>query len=153
MVSQTYYDRNAGELSEEQLDEMSRRVRGDPQIYGLLVSPDLRSALIRAQLTESGLDYAKTFEALQQVREEESVPGVTIHATGQPVLIGWTYHYLPEIFRIFVLTLAIMVGLLVYYFRRWYGILLPLISTLVSGIWGLGFLGMRGYNIDPPDPP
>ena len=149
MMSQPYFDRGSEEFDAAELEQLKRWVQSDPQVYGLLVSPDLKAALIRAQLTETGLDYKETFRKLQEVREDEAAPGIAIHATGQPVLIGWTYFYLPEIFQIFAFTVLIMLGLLIYYFRRLYGIFLPLLSTVLSALWGLGFLALCGYNIDP----
>jgi predicted RND superfamily exporter protein len=72
-----------------------------------------------------------------------------IHATGQPVLIGWVSSYANQIFTIFLLTVAIMLGLLIIHFRSMYGIVLPVIGIIVTSIWGLGFLSLLGYNLDP----
>jgi hypothetical protein len=72
-----------------ELEQLKKDVIANPTIFGLLVSPDLKAALIKAQLNEADIDYPKTFEALQKVRESLSVPGHTIHVTGNPVLTGW----------------------------------------------------------------
>ncbi|MEL0083167.1 MAG: MMPL family transporter [Gammaproteobacteria bacterium] len=149
IISDPYYDPNGPRLNQQQLEQLSVHVRADPSVYGLLVAPDLKSALIKAQLNENNLDYELTFNELQKIRSVEQGDGFTIHATGQPVLIGWTYFYLPELTQIFLITILIMLVLLIYYFRRLYGILLPLLSTVLSALWGLGFLGIMGYNIDP----
>lgn len=149
IISDPYYDPNGAQLSDDKLKQLAVHIRADPTVYGLLVAPDMKSALIKAQLNENNLDYAATFNALQQIRVAEQGNGFKIHAAGQPVLIGWTYYYLPELTQIFLITLVIMLVLLIYYFRRFYGIFLPLLSTVLSGFWGLGFLGMMGYNIDP----
>ena len=129
----------------------------NPTVYGLLVSPDLKSALIKATFNEGQLDYVKIFrqlgelkESVETLRESESAPGVRIYATGQPVLMGWVYSYLDQIMQIFFLTLAILLALLFAYFRtRVYGILLPLVGVLISATWGLGIVSLLGYNLDP----
>ncbi|NMF97957.1 MMPL family transporter [Aromatoleum toluolicum] len=150
MRSQPYYDPQRPGLSLEDLDALGKEVRANPRIYGLLVSPDAKAAMIKAQMNEAGaIDYEKIFAELQAVRAKEQVAGTKIHATGQPVLIGWVYTYLPQILQIFLYTLLLMVGLLVVYFRRFYGVALPLVGIALSSIWGLGFVSKMGWNLDP----
>lgn len=149
IISDPYYDPSSPALSEQQLAELRSDVVANPRMYGLLVSPDMKAALIKGQLNEGALDYARTFEELQRARRDESVEGVTVYATGQPVLIGWVYTYLSEILQIFFLTLAIMIALLVLYFRRFYGVLVPLIAISISSVWGVGWIAVLGYNLDP----
>ena len=50
---------------------------------------------------------------------------------------------------IFALTLVVSVLLLWAYFRRFYGVFLPMSGALVNVIWGLGFAAWVGYNLDP----
>ena len=157
MNSEAYYDPLKADLSQEELDQLRLDVMANPTVYGLLVSPDLKSALIRATFNEGQLDYVEIFrqlgelkESVEQLRATESAPGVHIYATGQPVLMGWVYSYLSQIMQIFFLTLAILLTLLLAYFRtRIYGILLPLVGVLISATWGLGIVSMLGYNLDP----
>ncbi len=157
MNSEAYYDPLKADLSQEALDQLRLDVMANPTVYGLLVSPDLKSALIRATFNEGQLDYVEIFrqlgelkESVEQLRASESAPGVHIYATGQPVLMGWVYSYLSQIMQIFFLTLAILLTLLLAYFRtRIYGILLPLVGVLISATWGLGIVSLLGYNLDP----
>jgi uncharacterized protein len=150
MISRLYYDPTQPRLSEAELEALKKDVMANNRVYGLLVSPDLKSALIKAQLNEGDeIDYAKTFAELQAVRVREAAPGVQIHATGNPVLIGWVYTYLPQIIQIFFYTLGLMLALLVIYFRRFYGVLLPMLGITLSSIWGLGFVSLLGWNLDP----
>jgi predicted RND superfamily exporter protein len=157
MNSEAYYDPLKEDYSEEELAKIRLDVMANPTVYGLLVSPDLKSALIKATFNEGQLDYVNIFsklgelkESVGTLRESESAPGVTIYATGQPVLMGWVYSYLEQIMQIFFLTLAILLALLFAYFRtRIYGILLPLIGVLISATWCLGIVSLLGYNLDP----
>ncbi len=153
IISDPYYDPRRTDLTQAELDAMRNDVLADPRVYGLLVSPDLKSALIKAQLNEGSLDYKATFEKLQKIRAAEEAngkaAGVSIYATGQPVLIGWVYTYLGELLQIFLYTLVIMFGLLVLYFRRLYGVMVPLIGVTLSAIWGMGIISLLGYNLDP----
>ncbi|MCX7178977.1 MAG: MMPL family transporter, partial [Proteobacteria bacterium] len=147
--SVAYYEASRTNLDDAALEQLKKDVMANPRVYGLMVSPDLKAALIKAQLNEGDLDYDKTFQELQKVRAEAASPGVRIYATGQPVLIGWVYTYLPQIMQIFLYTLGLMVLLLVLYFRRFYGVFLPLLGITLSSIWGLGFISLLKWNLDP----
>ena len=147
--SQNYYDPHHGEYTEEQLARIQRDVLASANVYGLLVSPDMKAALIKGTLNEGQLDYGKVFEELQAIRAEESAPGVKIHATGHPVLVGWVDSYSGDILLIFFYTILIVLAILIVYTRRLYGILLPLLGMILTSIWGVGFMGVFGYNLDP----
>lgn len=147
--SSPHYDPLNDALTDAELEQMRQEVITNPRVFGLMVSPDLKAALIKATLNEGQLDYGVTFMELQKIRDEEAFAGTHIYATGQPVLIGWVSTYVGQILQIFLFTAFIMMSLLVLYFRRAYGILLPLIGIVLSTIWGLGSISMLGYNLDP----
>ncbi len=148
-VSESYYDATKPPADQAALDKLQRDVQANPTIYGLLVSPDMKAALIKAQLNEGSVDYPKTFAALQKVREEVSKAGHQVYVTGNPVLVGWVYTYLNQILAILAATLALITTLLIVYFRRFYGIALPLLGIALSSIWGLGFMAVVGLNLEP----
>lgn len=147
--SKAYYDPEKTDLSKEELDQMRADITANPTIYGPLVSPDMKIALVKAQLNEGQLDYEKTFAQLQAMRKAEALDGITIYATGQPVLIGWAYTYKEQLYQIFFFTALVMLTLLSYYFRKAYGILIPACGVVISATWGLGIISLFGYNLDP----
>jgi predicted RND superfamily exporter protein len=147
--SAPHFDPGKATFTAAELEEMTADVIANPRVYGLLVSPDLKSALIRGTLNEGALDYERVFLQLQELRDAESAPGISIHATGNPVLVGWVSTYVDQIVQIFLYTVLIMLVLLVAYFRKTYGILLPMIGIVLTSIWGLGILSLLGYNLDP----
>ncbi len=147
--SAPHFDPIKGRYSDRELQEMQQDVIANQRVYGLLVSPDMKSALVRGTLNEGELDYEKVFDQLQQIRADETVPGITIHATGNPVLVGWVSSYADQLVQIFLYTILIMLVLLIVYFRKAYGILLPLLGIVLTSIWGLGILALLGYNLDP----
>ncbi len=155
--SEPYYDPLYPEMTAERLEQLRNDVKANPAVYGLLVSPDLKSALIKATFNEGQLNYEDIFRQLGELKEEvgqlrvrEAAPGVRIYATGQPVLMGWVYSYLSQILHILFLTIAVLLILLVLYFRRrTYGVLLPLIGVMISATWGLGIVSLLDFNLDP----
>jgi len=148
--SALYFDPSAPKLTPAELEQMKRDVMANPRVYGLMVSPDLKSAIIKGQMNEGGdIDYRKTFAELSELRAKLATDHAKIHATGLPVLTGWVYTYLNQILQILFYTAALIFGLLVIYFRRFYGIALPLLGICLSSAWGLGFMTILGYTLDP----
>jgi len=148
--SALYFDPTAPKLSPAELEQMKRDVMANPRVYGLMVSPDLKSAIIKGQMNEGGdVDYRKTFAELTDLRAKYANDFAKIHATGLPVLTGWVYTYLNQILQILLYTAALIFGLLVIYFRRFYGVALPLLGICLSSAWGLGFMTILGYTLDP----
>jgi hypothetical protein len=131
-----------------ELEQLKKDVIANPTIFGLLVSPDLKAALIKAQLNEADIDYPKTFEALQKVRESLSVPGHTIMSPATRCSPAGVHLPQPD--------------------RRDPGLdpgpdhraadrVLPALlrhrlaaaGIALSTIWGLGFMAVMGINLEP----
>jgi predicted RND superfamily exporter protein len=126
------------------------RIHQNKQVYGRLVSMDDSAALVTAGFLEGRLDYEAIFDEIYQLKEELEADGsVEVHLTGQPILIGWTFFYATEIILILLLSLLVLVVLLGIYFRHWYGIVMPFSGAMVSAIWGLGFISIMGYQLEP----
>ncbi len=137
-------------LPKEVVQTLPDRIHQNKQVYGRYVSMDDSAALVMAGFLEGRLDYKKIFDEIYQVKKELEADGsVEVHLTGQPILIGWTFHYAPEIVEILGLSLLILVVMLWFYFRRWYGVLMPFTGAMVSAIWGLGFISLMGYQLEP----
>jgi hypothetical protein len=147
--SQTYYDPQKETYSEAELVTMQSDVQSNPRVYGLLVSPDMKSALIKGTLNEGELRYREVFDEIRAIRDREAAEGVTIYATGHPMLVGWIDSYSGQILQIFLYTTFIVLFILIVYSRRLFGILLPLLGMILTSIWGVGFMGFFKYNLDP----
>jgi uncharacterized protein len=132
------------------LAELREKVRRNPSVFGVLVSLDEKAALVRASFVETRLDYGALFKHLQQAKRDiEAEFPVEVYVTGQPLLFGWAYAFATEILLVFASTLAVSVLLLWAYFRRFYGVFLPMSGAAVNVIWGLGFAAWFGFNLDP----
>ncbi len=134
----------------EELADLARRVRRNPSVFGSLVSVDERAALVRTAFIESRIDYGALFKHVRALeRDIEARFPVDVYVTGQPILFGWTYAFATEILLVFFFTILISVTLLWAYFRRAFGVFLPLSGALVNVVWGLGFAALLGFNLDP----
>lgn len=147
--SEPHYDPLNQALNDDELARMRSEVGTNPRVFGLLVSTDFKAALIKATFNEGQLDYAGIFQEVQELRKREELNGISIYVSGQPMMVGWIYTYVDQILQVFLFTAAILIVLLVLYFRRLLGILLPLVGILLSSIWGLGIISLLGFNLDP----
>ncbi|MGE0857712.1 MAG: RND family transporter [Gammaproteobacteria bacterium] len=119
-------------------------------VYGTYVATDGRAALVVAGFDEERLDYRRIFERLRELQREVERDGETrLYIAGEPMLKGWIYHHAHELRGIFGMTLAVMALLLYLHFRSLAGVLIPLMGTALSTVWGLGFVAWLGYNLDP----
>ena len=119
-------------------------------VYGTYISTDGRAALILAGFDEERLDYHQIFSTLQALKTDIEADGKTkLYIAGEPMLKGWIYYHAAELKLIFTITLLILVGMLFIHFRSVAGIVVPLLGTGMSAIWGLGLVGWLGYNLDP----
>jgi predicted RND superfamily exporter protein len=123
------------------------------QMRQLLVSKDETTALITAGFVTdrlSGLEvYRAVFDHLQKLREREQDDQHQIYITGAPLAIGFLIAHAWEMgLSVVGAVLAIFV-LLWAYFRRWHGVLIPMVAAGVTVIWGTGFTGWAGIAFDP----
>jgi predicted RND superfamily exporter protein len=135
--------------TQEEIETLKNLVHTNGQVYGKFVSFDDKAALITAEFIEGRIDYKNLFYEIKKLTDSEKDENTKIYAAGYPMLVGWVYYYAGETYMIFALTALIMILLLSFYFRRLQGIILPMVAALISAIWGLGFVGILGYNLDP----
>ncbi|HEX9787478.1 MAG TPA: MMPL family transporter, partial [Candidatus Binatia bacterium] len=132
-----------------EIERLRDIVYANPTIVGRLVSEDGKAALITAAFHEERLDYAALFRRIQQGIKEAEDAKTRVFAAGEPILYGWIYHHLGSIALIIALTCLSMLAILILYYRNLNGIMIPLISALITFIWGTGFTALMGYNFEP----
>ena len=132
----------------EEEETLRNSILGDDLLYGKLVSKDFKAALLRAEFKED-VEYHELFSALMDIKEEEDDETVDIHISGRPVMLGWIDFYQLQLLPIFLLAFAIMAVLLYTSFRSIRGVILPLFTSFVSVVWGMGILGLLGFQLDP----
>ena len=121
-----------------------------PNLYGVLVSLDEKATLLQATFVEGRIDHQRLFdEVMGAVVEPFSDDNTVIHIAGQPALYGWVYYYGKQVYWIFLATTVLMWILLYLYFHDIRGALRPTITGVISAIWGLGFIKMIGFSLDP----
>jgi predicted RND superfamily exporter protein len=133
----------------EEIAKLREKVRSTGGVVGTLVSFNEDAALIQATFIERLTDFDVIFKSVNEIIEKLKDPDHEIHAAGQPMLTGWVYHYQKEMYVIFALGLLAMGLFLVLHFRNVAGVVTPLVVGILSAVWGFGFAGLLGYNLDP----
>ncbi len=72
-----------------------------------------------------------------------------IFVSGEPIHVGWIIKHAFEIGLYVVLTTVVIFALLLAYFRRLHGVLIPFVAAVITVIWGTGFTGWTGITFDP----
>ena len=133
----------------EEIERLRNIVYANPTIVGRLVSEDGKAALITAAFHEERLDYATLFQRIQQAIKEVEDSNTRVYAVGEPILYGWIYYHLKDVTVIIALTSLSILALLALYYRNLNGVIIPVLSALVTFIWGTGFTALLGYNFEP----
>ncbi len=134
-----------------ELDELKNNVHKNPGvIFGQFVSFDDKAAVVVGSFLESRLDYQTIFKEIRRIVVDPARDStVHIYIGGQPILYGWVYSYTNQFLWIFAATVLAVWLLLYLYFRDWRGALRPTISGVICAIWGLGFIRLLGFGLDP----
>ncbi len=116
---------------------------------GLLVSMDLHSALIYADIYETGVDYLSVYRQLNQIRDKYSNDDISIHINGFAMVVGFVNDALPKIVLLFSLSILITFFILYRCFRYIKLAILPLFSGGLSVLYTLGIARLMGLSLDP----
>ncbi len=133
----------------EQLKELRKNVYGSPMAYPGLVSLDSKKALITVDFFEEQLDYRVSYKELKALREKYEDKNHIIAIAGEPLHLGYVDYYVKDVLKILACTVIAMMAVFFIYFRTMRGMFLPMLAATVSAIWGLGFLTLLKFNLDP----
>src|SRR5579863_477658 len=114
-----------------------------------LISADYKSAMVTASFNDSAINYREFFQDVQTIIQKNQDDNNQIFVAGEPMTRGWGYHYLPRLLAIIFISLAVIVLIHYYGIRgvaRWWA---PLMTGTCSALWGMGFTGLIGYQLDP----
>jgi predicted RND superfamily exporter protein len=131
------------------VEELKRHVFSNRARIGHLVSADDTSALVMASFNERGLDYRELFNEVQAIIRKYQNENNRIFVAGEPIVRGYGYYYEHLIDLLFVTAIGIMIVILYLTLgqrTRWWA---PIVTGALSAVWGLGFVGLMGYNFDP----
>ena len=119
------------------------------RLKGRLVSMDMKSVLISAEIYEDGVDYHSVYRQLDDIRERYSNDNISIHINGFAMVMGFVNDALPKILGLFFVSAFITFLILWRCFLSIRLAILPLISSSLAVLWSLGIARMLGMKLDP----
>jgi len=134
--------------SKDEIKELKERILNNPNIYGKIVSKDLKSTLIQVDFTSSA-STSYIFNTLMKLKNKYEDENTKIYIAGRTILEGWLNFYLPKMFKILI-TSFLVIGVILYLtFRSKRGVILPLLDSSMATIWGMGAMKLLGLRLDP----
>jgi len=135
--------------TQEGLDELQMTVYGSPMAYPVLVSLDSKKTLIMVDFFEEQISYSELYKHFTALRAEFENENNIVAIAGEPMHLGYVDNYVTDVLKILVITVLAMMVMLYIFFRRFRGMILPILAAFVSAIWGLGFMSLLRFNLDP----
>jgi hypothetical protein len=136
-----------------QTQEDAERVRfavyANPNIRGVYVAHDDTAAVVNVGFWEEALDFRYLSNRMMELKGQIDDGNHTLWITGFPWLYTSVLEYTTQLLYIFGLTILTLSFLLYSYFRTWTGIWVPILSGVLSTVWGLGIASLLGFNLDP----
>ena len=136
--------------NQEEIDLLRERIYSNARFYGPYVSLDSKKSLITVDFVEEEMDFLKIYEDLQRIRTEVEDENHILNIAGEPMHLGYVHHHNKDIFWILGGTILVILTSLFFDFKRSFKfMIIPLITAGISAVWGLGFMSILGYTLDP----
>jgi len=136
--------------TDPEMQKLKEAIYSNEVYYGSYVSLDSKKSLIYADFfEEEALDYAGITKELDRLRSKTEDANTTVSIVGHPMHLGVVASMIDTMNYIMGATLVIIPLLLFLAYRSFWAVLIVPLAAVVSGIWGLGFMAIMGYNLDP----
>src|SRR2546426_81739 len=133
--------------------QIKRIVHNTESIYCILVSLDDRAELAAAiKPFKPGIELSlgvQRGEAVETAKLMVPERDMDIFVAGEPRLYGWVYSYASDVFWILTVTYCLEWLLRWMYFHDWRGALRPTLTGVIAAFWGLAFVSIIGFSLDP----
>lgn len=134
--------------SPQAMDALRRALDGNPLYRDAVVAGDGRAVAVSITLDKVDLGFSDGIEQVRALAAAARSPDVEVAVGGFPVYLAELEIYSQRMVLLFPLALLV-VGLLHFEaFRTAQGFLLPLVTALLSVVWGLGVMGLAGVSMD-----
>jgi predicted RND superfamily exporter protein len=133
----------------EDLVRIKNAVYTNLGIRGIYVSPDDKTALIRAGFWDGMAEPRAVLTRLQTLAERESDANTDISFTGNLVLAAWLIEAAPRFLLLLIISAGVAIFLTGELIGRASGMLVVFLVNLLGALWGLGALGAGRLTFEP----
>lgn len=134
----------------EEIAAMRRAVERNPIYINALVSPDGKAAAVIAdfRILKENAAYAPLHAKLKDIVDRERDDATDILMGGQPIEAANFEFAMQQMPVYFGIAFLIIMGVQFLAFRSLQGMLLPLVTAILSVLWGLGVMALAGIHMD-----
>lgn len=125
---------------------LEERYRSNPLYHGSVVADDEGAAFVLADFWPEARaeDIAA---AIADIVARYTGEAVDLYATGEPILLAAERRYMTHLPVFFAAAVVVIATALYVSFRSVQGMLLPLMTGMLSTVWGLGFMALADVPI------
>ena len=135
--------------NDSEMLDLKDKIYSNPRYYGQFVSYDSKKTLIQVDFFEEDINYDRVFTDLSRIREKTEDANHIINIAGEPMHLGYINFYSDKVLRVIGYTVLAICLMLYIYYRSKRAIFVPLVSAAASAAWGLGFMALIGFSLDP----
>jgi uncharacterized protein len=135
----------------EEIERLRAAVASSPIYINALVSPDNKAAAVIADFKqdERSPNFIILNEGLRKIVARERDDDIDIYLGGLPIIGEAADREFMKMPMFFGAALVIVMLVQYWSFRSFQGMLLPLLTGILSVIWSLGLMGLLGVHLDP----
>ena len=141
-----YLMREAPETPAE-IAQLRARVDDDPQLRGMLVTPDNMAAIVMVDFWDGPQAQELAQRAMALADPYKDRP-VDFYFAGEPIVSLINVEQTKVIGQRIPITFGVIALMLLVSFRSLQGMLIPMLTATLSVLWALGLMGHTGIMID-----
>jgi predicted RND superfamily exporter protein len=131
----------------DEIAAVRARVDAEPQLRGMLVTPDERAALVIVDFFPTA-EHDVVWERVHGLAARHAGAPVDFYFAGEPMFAMTDREQSRVVAQRIPLTFLVIALMLLVSFRSIQGMLLPMLTATLSTVWGLGLMGYTGIVID-----
>ena len=135
--------------NEQEMNTLRDNIYSNPQYYGQNVSYDSKKSLITVDFLEEDIDYRTVFNELSRIRQHTEDENHIVSIAGEPMHLGYIDQLTGQVLIVLGGTVFSMIIMLFIYYKSIRAVVIPVLSAAISAVWGLGFMALAGFNLDP----
>lgn len=133
------------------LDELRKKIYSNPLFLNSIISKDGRAAQIITdfRFNKELKGYPDIEKRIKEIVSREEDSSVGIHLNGPSIALSWLAAYSQKMGKLFALAMVVIGIVLFMVFGTFQGMFLPLLTAVISVVWGLGIMGLLHVPMDP----
>jgi len=134
--------------SDADMARLRRAVALNPLYIDSVVAKDGKAAAITVTMQKGEVGFRDGIEKVYALADSVRTPGISVAVSGFPMYLAQLEIYSQRMVLLFPMALLV-VGILHFEaFRSLQGFFLPLVTALLSVVWGLGIMGLAHVPLD-----